>query len=357
MSAADEGRTEKATPKKRDKARGEGQVAKSQEVNSMTQYLMGYVVMAFFGGYLFQKMGEIARHIFTNVHTIDVGGDLNLFNLLQFKVFVIAVGPLFFALFFAVFAVNIAQFGFRVTWKAIQPKGAKLNVFKNFKRVLFSKNTLVELAKSLAKLAVMSILIYIAVTPLFYEFPQVIRLNPFQIAMKTWEYASAIWIYIIAFMLVLAIADYSWQRYQHEEQLKMKPEEVKDEQKQAVGNMDVKRKQREFSMKMLQKIIQQQASQADVVITNPTHFAIGLQYKHGKMNAPKVVAKGADYAALRIRKIARNKNIPIVENRRLARALYYACEAGQEIPESLFRPVAEILAFIYKMKKERGQAT
>ena len=213
-----------------------------------------------------------------------------------------------------------------------------------------------ELLKSIVKMSVLSYLAYLAVRPLIGEFASLNQLTPMQIGLKTWEYASDIWLFITAFMLIIGFADFAWQKHQLEEKMMMRPQDVEDEQKQSTGDPKVKREQRLRGMRMLQELLSEQTREADVVITNPTHFAVALQYRHGEMTAPKVVAKGVDHMALKIRKIARKEEIPIVENRGLARALYYGCDVSQEIPNNLFRPVAEILAFVFKLGQERKTA-
>ena len=354
MSAADEGRTERATEKQRKKFRDEGSVAKSQELNSLFSFLAGYMVLTFLGSYLFLSTADLMRQSFAEAWKMNVPENLEVFTYFYILEVMWLLTPIFVALFVGVVAVNIMQFGFHVTFKAIKPKWSKINPIANFRKVLFSKNSIMELIKSVAKMVILSLLAWLAVAPLVDQFAYMSLLTPMQIGMKTWEFASEIWFMIILFIGILGIADYSWQRYQLEEKMKMKPQDVKDEMKQAMGDPLMKQEQRRRGMQMLQKLLSEQTREADVIITNPTHFAVALQYKHGIMGAPKVVARGVDYMAIRIKKIARQTHIPIVENRSLARALYFSTDVGDEIPEQLFKPVAEILAFIFKLNKERA---
>jgi len=356
MSAADEGRTERATEKQREKFRDEGSVTKSNELNSFVTFFAGFVVISFMGTHLALSIGEMIRHTFQNLTTLPLPGNLQTISFFYFQEYTLLLLPLFIALFVAVVAINIAQFGFKVSFKAIKPKFSKVNPIANFRKVLFSSNSLFELFKSVAKIIMLCYLTFWAIRPLIDEFLGMLQLTPIQTAMKTWEYVEAIWIVVIVFMLVLGIADYAWQRRQMEDKMKMKRQDVEDEMKQSFGDPDIKRRQRQKGRQLLQSLMAQQTKEADVVITNPTHFAVALRYRHGQMNAPKIVAKGLDHLALRIRKTARQANIPIVENRGLARALYYSADIGHDIPEKLFRPVAEILAFIFKLNRQRASA-
>ncbi len=356
MSATDEGRTEQATEKQREKFRDEGSVAKSNELNSFVSFFAGFAVLSLMGAHIALSIGEMMRHAFQNLNAISLAENLQTLNFYYFKRYMLLLAPIFLALFVSVAAVNIAQFGFKISWKAIKPKFSKVNPFANFRKVLLSANSLFELIKSVVKITMLTLLTFWAIRPLMNEFVSMLQLTPLQTAMKTWEYVEIVWMVIIVFMLALGLADFSWQKYQLEEKMKMKPQDVEDEMKQSFGDPEIKRRQRQKGRQLLQSLAAQKTEEADVVITNPTHFAVALRYKHAQMGAPKVMAKGVDYVALRIRKQARHANIPIVENRGLARALYYSVEMDQEIPEKLFRPVAEILAFIYKLNKERASA-
>ncbi len=356
MSAADEGRTEKGTAKKREKERQEGTVAKSNELNALFSLMAGFLALSFLGGYMINAMGEMMVHTFTEMGNLDTSGHIITVAHFYTERFLFIMLPTFLVIFFAVAIINVVQVGFQVTWKAIMPKFGKVNPFANFKKVLISKQSMVELLKTVLKIGVLSFLAYKATQSLWLEFTLMNQFTPVQISMKIWEYVQSVWIFVIAFALALGVGDYIWQRHQYEEKMKMKPSEVQDEQKQMQGDPQVKREQRMRGMQMLQKLMAQQTKEADVVITNPTHFAIAIMYKHGQMNAPKVVAKGMDHQALKIKKIAREAQIPIVENRGLARALYHSTDIDSEIPEKLFRPVAEILAFIFKLGKKRAGA-
>lgn len=355
MSAEDEGRTEKATGKQRDKFREEGSVAKSNELGSFSQFLVAYIVLGLFGSYIAIGLGDLM--IFGLTHLNFSVAD-NLFQLAALYVTksLMLLGPLFAALVFGAVAISRVQFDFRVSWKAIKPKFNKINPFGNFKKVLITTNSLMELGKSLVKLTVLSFLVWLVVKPMMTELLLMYQFTPMQIGIRTWDIARQIWLLVILFMGVLGIGDFLWQKRQLEEKMKMTKQQIKDEYKQQESDPQMKAKLMQRGRQMLQSLMQQATSQADVVITNPTHFAVALSYKHGQMNAPKVVAKGMDHLAMKLRKMARQKEVPIVENRGLARALYHSTEVGASIPDNLFKPIAEILAFIYKLNTKKGAA-
>lgn len=356
MSAADQGRTEKGSAKKRQKQREEGNVLKSQEVNTAVQYLAGLVALSFFGGGLGIAMGELMAFVLTVAPFSNLEGEITTISWFYSAEFVMMLVPFFSVLMIAALASNISQVGFMFSWTPLKPKLTKLNVFANLKRIMFSANSIMELLKSIAKIGILGFLMYNAAVPHLSDYLGMLQLTPMMVVHRVWDVAYSIWIMIIMFMVVIAVADYAYQWYKFEDNLKMSKTDVKDEQKQAMGDMQAKAKMRQLGVQRLMNIMAENASRADVVITNPTHFAVALAYEQGVMGAPKVVAKGVDHVALRIRKRARTKNIPIVENRALARGLYYAVEVGQEIPDAFFRPVAEILAFVYKLGRRKASA-
>ncbi len=353
MSAEDEGRTETATAKKRTKFREEGSVAKSQELSAFSQFLLGYIVLSSFGGTMALALGDLMSYGLTHLQ-FDLDTDLMQLATMYLGQTMLMLMPLFAALVIGAIVIARLQFDFHVSWKAVAPNWSKVNPFSNFKKVLISKHSLMELIKSLIKLAVLSFLTWLVVKPMIGEFLVMYQFTPIQIGIKTWEIALEIWLLIILFMGVLGIGDLIFQKNQLEDKMKMTKQEIKDEHKQQEPDPMIRGKIMARGRQILQSLMQQATAKADVVITNPTHFAVALSYKHGAMGAPKVVAKGVDHLAVKMRRMARSKMVPIVENRGLARALYFSTDIGSEIPDTLFKPVAEILAFIYKLKKERA---
>jgi len=356
MSAEREGRTEAPTQKQKEKFRDEGQVAKSTEVNTLAQYVAGMVILAFLGPQVVTYLMQTLTFVFQQ---LSIGMGANPIEMMQTLAFHIAfiLVPIFAFLWLAVFLTNVAQFGVKISWKAIQPKASKFNIFANFKNQLLSVKSLIELAKTIAKVFILSFLIYKSTRDLSVFYPQLFYLSPTQSGIFIWGVVNEIWWVFILFMLVLGFFDAWYQRHQLNEKMKMTPFQVKDENKQREGDPQIKRKIKTQQFRFIQELMRKNMEEADVVITNPTHFAVALSYKHGQMNIPKVVAKGVDHVALSLRKIARNKSIPIVENRRIARSLYYTTRIDQEIPEEFYRPVAQILAFVFKLSQKQKKVS
>jgi len=356
MSAADEGRTEQATQKQRDKFRNEGQVPRSVELNSLSQYLSGYFLFSLGGLFAIALLGSMMTQCFEQVAL--PGRDV-LWGPLQQKLVLqtlLLLAPFLLVLWLAVVTINIAQFGLHFSTEPLTPKWSKLNFFANLKNILISSRALFELAKSSLKILVLGYLVWLVFRSAAEEFAMLGELTPWQIAATIWSYAEQIWIYFLAFMLAVGAADALYQRHQLNEKMKMAPHQIKDEHKQAEGDPKVKSRQRQKAAQFFRQVMAQNVRQAQVVITNPTHFAVALAYQPGTPGAPLVVARGADHLALRIRKLARQHQIPVVENRPLARGLYHQGRLGAEIPAHFFRPVAEILAWIFKLDRARRRA-
>jgi len=357
MSAEKEGRTEDPTGKQREKFREEGQVAKSTEINTLAQYVAGLMVLSLTGPMIISRLIETLHFTFSH-YAEDIGNfyPVETMQSLGLHIMIIIL-PVFVFLWLAVFLTNVAQFGLRISWKAIQPKASKFNVFANLKNQLFSIKSIIELVKSLAKIIILTFFIYKVTRHLAAVYPQLYYFTPTQSGLFIWSVVEKIWWVFIIFMLILGTIDGWWQRHQLNEKMKMTPDQVKDENKQRDGNPLIKRKIRTKQFQFIQEMMKKNMADADVVITNPTHFAVALSYKHGQMTVPKVVAKGVDHLAFKLRKIARDKSIPIVENRRIARSLFYTTDIDQEIPDEFFKPVAEILAFVFQVNQRQRNAS
>ncbi len=245
--------------------------------------------------------------------------------------------------------VNMMQFKFKVSTKPLKPKFSKLNPVSGMKR-LFSMEKLIELLKSIAKIAIIMWVVYSTVKDdwvylmKFYEMP----LN--QAIQLVGDVVINLGLKISLVFMIVAFADLFYQRYKFNEDIKMTKQEVKDEYKNAEGDPQIKSKQRQKMRQASQRRMMQNVPKADVVITNPTHFAVAIRYDASEAPAPRVLAKGADYLAQRIKDIARENNVEIVENKPLARMLYANVEVGQEVPPELYQAVAEVLAMVYKMQ-------
>lgn len=346
--AKDPSKTEKATPRRRQKAREEGQVAKSQDIPISASLLVIFLLLIFYFPYAYEKLYSYFIYIFSDpmhnilsVNRLTLKESINILGILLFPVFLI--------LLIIGFVSNVAQFGFLFTLKPLTPKLDKINPISGLQR-LFSLKTLFELAKNLLKLIVATLVAYYLVKSLLED---VFRFSSVEVNQDAYFLIKYTLIMILAFAILsipISIIDFLFRKHEYEENIKMSKHEVKEEQKLYEGNPQIKaairKKQREMSLTRMMA----EVAKADVVITNPTHYAVALSYKKGQMQAPKVVAKGKDNIALKIKEKAKELNIPIEENPPLARSLYETCEIGDFIPENLYQAIAKILAKIYKKR-------
>ena len=343
-------KTETATAKRRRKAREEGQVAKSAEIASVLVLLVGIFVLSTFGAYFYPKLVQITEGIshFREIPVFD-----NQFCLLLLRqsvvYFLMFVLPVMGAVFLAAFIANYAQVGFHPSSKAISPKLSKFNIISGFKRLL-SLRSLVELSKSILKLTVIGTVAYFAVKG---QIDDILKLYDAEVAyifLFVLKGFFKIFMWVLIIMIVVAVLDFTYQKWQYEKDLKMTKQEVKEEHKESDGDPQVKSRIRSIQMQAARKRMMRAVPDADVVVTNPTHLAVAIQYDPLSMNAPLVVAKGAGLVAERIKAIAAENRVPVVENKELARNLYKSIEVGEPIGSEFFRGVAELLAYVYKMK-------
>lgn len=353
---ADEGgadKTEEATPKKLNDARKEGQVAKSQELITAVMLLALFLILKIVVGYI----GESFLECFSKVYqTFDV------YALESFSVS-IAAGflkdtlldvlliclPMFAVAFVVAFVINVVQVKWQVSGKPMQPKLSKFNPIKGFKRI-FSKDKIFELIKSVAKIA---LIFYVAYSELKDEAGAVVALYEFslnQAVIYVGEFIINLGIKLSVFYLILGVVDYIYQKFKFKKDLMMSKQEVKDEYKQQEGDPNVKGKIKSKMREVSQRRMMQKLPEADVVITNPTHFACAIKYDKEVSEAPVLIAKGADFLAQKIKEAAREHGVPIVENKPLARMLYYNVDLESEIPRELYQMTAEVLAYVYKLK-------
>jgi flagellar biosynthetic protein FlhB len=343
-------KTEKATPKKREKARQEGQVAKSAEIPSVLIMLVGIGVLYFSGQFSYHQLVSAmqANLIFDLAPELTTDASIRLLaDVLWY--FFLAVIPLMGGVFLIAVASNICQVGFHWSSKAIQPKLSKLSLAKGMTRI-FSPKSIVQLVKAFLKLAIIGIVSFIVIKS---EIPGMLTLYDtsasfiFSYILKV-SFNIFMWVTVV--MVVVAILDYIYQKWQFEKEMRMTKQEVKEENKQAEGDPQVKSRIRSIQMQAARRRMMQEIPEADVVVTNPTHLALALKYEPGGIGAPRVVAKGAGKVAERIKKMAKDYHIPVVENKKLARNLYKMVGVGDEIPSELYQAVAELLAYVYKLK-------
>ena len=343
-------KTEKPTPRKLRKAREKGQIARSREI-PMTATLLGMLlILYYFGSNIVQKLEmELHNQLRFNVpEDLTVSVVTTIFRDISFRIGMLLV-PVFLAIAFISIASNVAQGGLAVAAESLKPKFNKLNPAQGVKKI-FSKTGLVNLAKSLVLIVAVGIISWQVVRNHMDIYPRLILMDVRQIFHWTTTISWEILIRVALLLIVVAIADYAFQRYQFRQQLKMSKQEVKDEYKEMEGDPITKGRIRRIQREMARKRMMNDVQTADVVITNPTHYAAALSYKMDSMAAPKVVAKGADMVAARIRELAMEHNVPIVENKPLAQALYRTVKVGDYIPMNLYKAVAEILAYIFKVR-------
>ena len=349
---ADGEKTEEPTPKKRSDARNKGQVARSQELNAAFVLLAGFFVIDLLWENIYANIAAFSSYIFSNLGLFGTSTEaimgllLEIISLLAKTSFPIMIGIMILAL-----GINIYQVGFVISTQKLEFNLNKLNPINGFGRI-FSKRSLIELLKSLFKVLVIGFFLYMYLKDEIPFMPYFIYYDlPYSLA-EIADKIFAMVFQVIAVIMVLAVADYAYQQWQTTQDLKMTKQEVKDEYKQSEGDPQIKGKIKQKQRQMAMQRMMQEVPKADVIVTNPTHFAVALLYEQG-MSAPKVVAKGQDIVAQRIKEVARENNITIVENKPLARALFDTVEIGGFVPESLYKAVAEVLAYVYKLKHKK----
>lgn len=346
-------RTEKATPKRREDAKKKGQIARRKELPTSLKFLAALFLLQITGVDFVGRAGDYFKQTFAHISGKD-----ELTISLVHKMFVEAGGHLAFLALPAMAATlaagvvaNFAQGGFTLTPNALIPKGERFNPVQNIKR-MFSSESVVELIKSTLKLLCIATVAYGVFSVTVKEAPSLINSPAVNTLSVIGELALKLGFRAGLILLILAALDYGYGLYKHEKSLRMTKQEVRDEFKDQEGDPLIKGQQRRFGRAIAQRRMMAEISTADVVITNPTHFAVALRYDKEKDAAPILIAKGVDSLALRIRSIAEEHDILIVENPPLARALYKAVDLGKMIPTEMFRAVAEVLAYVYRRKEE-----
>lgn len=348
-------KTEDATSKKLDDVRKEGNVAKSTEVVTattlLTLFLCLKVGIGFIGNRLLSSFNLFyplfSRYVNQGLHVSDFR-----YLFVKFSIELgISVAPFFLMGFIVAILSNALQFKFQVTTKPLEPKFSKINPINGFKRI-FSPNTLIELLKSLIKIGMLSYLAYSVLVEHTKDIYLLYDVSIFQAINMMFDIIMELGIKICVLFVVLGAADLFYQRWKFKEDNKMTKQEVKDEFKNSEGDPHVKGQQKQRMQQASQRRMMAAIPEADVVITNPTHFAVALAYESGKGQAPVVVAKGSDFIAARIKDIAKENNVAIVENKPLARMLYYNVDLDAEIPPELYQAVAEVLAYVYQLRDQ-----
>jgi len=345
---------EAPSEKKRDDARKKGTVAKSTEVNSVFVLLTAIFLLRLTGPWMMREFDSHIREYFALCAVPDMSMQ-RLIELSQGAIVVLLkiILPFAGAIMCAGVLANVVQIGLLFTFEPMIPKLEKLNPISGFGRI-FSMRTVVETIKNILKICLIG---YIAYATIKGDYGVLLTLADVSI-MKIWEFVLSatydIFLRTALVMLLIALADYGYQRYEHEKKLKMSHQEIKEEHKQMEGDPQVKARIRALQREMARRKMMDQVPQASVVVTNPTHLAIALLYDPEKNDAPLVVAKGKDLTALRIKKIAEENDVPLYEDKPLARAMYDMVEVGEPIPGEFFEAVAQIIAYVYKLKGKKA---
>lgn len=343
-------KTEQATPKKREESRNKGQVGKSSDMPGAFILLFVFASFLMLGDYYRTGVMGLFNSLFEDWLTMQLNAEnvMGLFLSIAWEVLLLILPVFAIAMVFGVIG-NVVQFGFLLTGHPLKMELKKLDPIQGFKRI-FSMRSLAEFLKSILKVTIIALLVYSAIAGQ-WESILILSTQPLP---AIFAFASKITInlgiQIGAVMIVLSFLDFMYQKYEHNKSLKMSKQDIKDEFKKTEGDPLNKGRVRERQRKMALQRMMQDVPKADVVITNPTHFAIAIQYDATQMEAPKVLAKGMDHVALRIKEIAKEHDVVTMENKPLARALYDQAEIGDVIPSDLFQAVAEVLAYVYKMK-------
>lgn len=343
-------RTEEATPKRREEVRRKGQVAKSAEITSVAVL---FVCMGFFyfnATFMLEKMGLMMRDTFLASGRTRIGLD-NIYQILSAYAdqVLVMLGPLFLLVVGMAVLVNLLQVGVMFSPESLMPKFSKIDPIKGFGR-LFSVRMLVELVKTILKILIVAGVAYAVLESNMIQVMNLLHLEVVQFSPLIGKISFQILLGACAILVILAVLDYLFQRQQFEKSIKMTKEELKQEMKNTEGDPIVRARVRKIQREMAKKRMMAAVPTADVVITNPTHIAVALKYDQAVTAAPIVVAKGVGEVAERIKEIAREHGVPVVENKSVARLLYQTVKLDSPIPETLYRAVAEILAYVYRLK-------
>jgi flagellar biosynthetic protein FlhB len=342
-------KTEQPTGKKLADARQKGNVAQSREVPSVLILSGSLGVLFFAGAWMLGRLTEVMRVMYQRAGTLAMLPET--MHTLFWEIFLsgmVVLVPLMLAVMTAAVVGNVAQFGFLFTGEKLSPNLAKLNPISGLKK-LISLRSLVELVKSIIKLVIISGVAYIVIHRYVDQIPSLMQLSIGNIIRFIGQVSFQICLYTCMVLFLMAVLDFAYTRWQHQQDLKMTKQEVKDEYKQREGDPSVKARIRSVQREMARRRMMEAVPEATVVITNPTHLAIALKYEEG-MHAPTVVAKGAGFVAQKIKRLAMDNDIPLVENKPLARTMFKSTEIGDFIPAELYRAIAEILAYVFRLK-------
>ncbi len=349
-------KTEEATPKRREESKKKGQVAKSKELPMAMGVLVAAVFFWVSGDTMLHSSSEILRGSFSNLIRHDLStSEFYAVFIGSAEAGMAVMVPFMLVMMIAGVATNVVQTGVMFSVSPIQPKFSKISPVQGLKR-LFSAQTVMELIKSIIKIGSVGLTVYLVLASEIGNLPQLAGTG----IEALFPYFGGVALriaFLCAFVLVvLALIDFIFQRAQHSKQLRMTKDEVRREMKDSEGDPMLRARIRNLQRETAKKRMMSDVPGADVVVTNPTHLAVALKYDGNTMAAPRVVAKGAGHIATKIRELAAENGVPLMEDKPLARALYKSVEVGQEVPMDLYQAVAEILAFVYRMNNTRKSA-
>lgn len=352
MADHDSEKSEQATPKREQEARDKGQIARSNEIPAVAVLLMGTMVLY----YIFPRIYSNFLDMTTGILSVSGTMELTKENIYPFGINIIKrvffiLSPFLFMVVAIGVASNVLQIGFMFSPKAMEVKLSRINPIEGLSRI-FSMTIFMELVKAFVKIFIVGYTSYLLIKREFYNFPVLIESDVPYIMTYTGILVIRLFTWTGTVLAILAAIDFGFKKWRHVMSMKMTKEEVKEEFKQSEGDPNIKSRIRTLQIQMSRKRMMASVPKADVVITNPTHIAVAIEYKRENMGAPKVIAKGAGLVAEKIKEIARANGVVVVENKPLARTLFKVVEIGGEIPANLYKAVAEILAYVYRLKRK-----
>jgi len=343
-------KTEEPTAKREDDARKKGDIARSKELNTVVVLMMGSIMIWMTGDRIFKGLWSVMEASFSIDRSVIYDPMATVMRLQLFMQEAVGfIAPFLAAMMVAALAGPIAMGGWAFSAEAMSPKFSKMNPLSGFKR-MFALRSLMELVKSLMKFLLILGIMYLLANRYLYEFIQFSRMSLRGALIHASDLMTLSFVVLCASLLLVAAVDVPFSQWEHKKKLKMTRQEIKDEMKQTDGRPEVKSKIRQLQQEISQGRMMEQVPLADVIVTNPTHFAIALKYEDGGSGAPIVVAKGSDYIAARIRNIATSHGITMVSSPPLARALYFTTKVDQEVPKGLYLAVAQVLAYVFQLR-------
>jgi flagellar biosynthesis protein FlhB len=350
-------KSEEPTPHRLREAREKGQVAKSKEITTALLLISTYMLLKSTGEYIWNNLTTMQQLLLAQIPV--VAHELTLASagyllLLGLQAMAMCLAPIFAITFMVALVTEALQTGFLVSIDPLSPKLERVNPAEGLKR-MFSLQGFVELIKSILKIVIVFWLLWGAIKEDLPKITILVNSQPFDLILLGGSIAYKIAIRVGMFYVVIALFDYFYKRWEYMRGLKMTKQEIKEEYKRLEGDPMIKQRMRELQRQVAYQRMMQAVPQADVVVTNPVHIAVALKYEAKKMKAPTVLAKGERKAAEEIKKIADDNNVPIVENEPLARSIYRTTDIKQMVPGELFQAIAEVLAYVYKLKKQRTE--